>query len=271
MKLVTIGDCGVDRYLPDNKLRPGGITANFTRQARICFDATDQIDLISLIGTDHPECDVAFDAVNIANINCHINRYDSKTPIQYIEILDSGEKNFTHYEPGVLEHFYLDEKQKKVLANADLIMTPVYWQIHNVFDTVFSSKLGGTIAVDFSDFSTDSDFELLNKYIDKINIAFFGLNSSQTDLIDQLKTIANEKEKLFVITLGSEGSIAFKNDQKLCQSPINVDKIVDTTGAGDAYAAGFLSQYSKLSLQECMELGTENAAKTIQFFGSVPD
>jgi len=184
MKLVTIDDCGVDRYLPDNNLLPGGITANFTRQARLCFDDTDQIDIISLIGTDHPESDVAFNAVNIPGIGCHTNRFEGKTPVQYIEVLDNREKNFTRYEQGVLEHFYIDEKQKQILANADLIMTPVYWQIHNVFDAVFASELGGIVAVDFSDFSTNPEFELLSKYIDKIEIAFFGLSSSQTDLID---------------------------------------------------------------------------------------
>ena len=271
MRLVTIGDCGVDRYLPENKLLPGGITANFTRQARHTFKPDDKIDLISSIGTDNPESSVAYDAVNVDGISCHINRIEGNTPVQFIEIDDDGEKNFTRYEPGVLEKFYLNKEQKQILSKAELIVTPVYWQIQNIFDILFSLDLKATIAVDFSDFSTDPNFSLLNKYLNKIDIAFFGLKSSQKEMIKKLRDIANVKNKLFIITLGADGSIVYIGQKKYSCAAILTEKIIDTTGAGDAFAAGFLAEYTHHnSINSALQKGAEVAAKTIQSLGSVP-
>lgn len=271
MKIACVGDCGVDRYLPSNRLLPGGITANFTRQARRCFKPDDEINIISMVGDDDPEARVAVDAVNIDGINCYINTHPGSTPVQYIEIGERGEKNFTRYDPGILEYFDLNNMQRDVIQHADLVMTPVYWQIHNVFEKVLASPISGTVAVDFSDFSTDPDFDMLERNIEKIDIAFFGLNHNQTEMISRITTIAENTNKLMVITLGDMGSIAFKGNNKICRPALPVDQVVDTTGAGDAFAAGFLSSYmhdQKIDL--ALEKGAIIAAETIQHVGSVP-
>ncbi|MCP5381128.1 MAG: hypothetical protein H6912_02045 [Kordiimonadaceae bacterium] len=271
MKIACVGDCGVDRYLPSNRLLPGGITANFTRQARRCFNPNDEISIISMVGDDDPEARLALSAVNIDGINCYISSHPGMTPVQYIEIGESGEKNFTRYNPGILEYFDLDDSQRRILHKADLVMTPVYWQIHNVFEKVLALPISGTLAVDFSDFSTDPDFDLLEKNIEKIDIAFFGLNHNQTEMISRITAIAEKTEKLMVITLSDMGSIAIKGNKKISKPALPVDQVVDTTGAGDAFAAGFLSSYmhdQKIDL--ALEKGAIIAAETIQHVGSVP-
>lgn len=269
MKLVCIGDCGVDRYLPENRLLPGGITANFTRQARRAFKQTDEVDIISLVGDDD-EAQVALGALNSPGIKCHINKAAGATPVQYIKIQQNGEKNFVKYECGVLKDFYIDDQQRKILGKADLIMTPVYWQIRNVFDVVISAETKGKIAVDFSDFATDPDFELLEKYIDKIDIAFFGLSTDQQDLIERITALSKVKNKLMVITLGGQGSMAILGDDKFTCPARKVPKIIDTTGAGDAFAAGFLSSLTHSgNIDLALKEGSLIAAETIQYFGSV--
>jgi sugar/nucleoside kinase (ribokinase family) len=52
MKVVCVGDCGVDHYLPSGEQRFGGITANFARHARKEFRADDEIHIVSCIGDD---------------------------------------------------------------------------------------------------------------------------------------------------------------------------------------------------------------------------
>ncbi|HPF45841.1 MAG: hypothetical protein KDF58_05080 [Alphaproteobacteria bacterium] len=272
MKIACVGDCGVDRYLPSNSLLPGGITANFTRQARRCFKTADKISIISMVGNGEPEATVALAAVRVTGIDCFITVHPGTTPVQYIEITKSGEKNFTRYEPGILGHFDLDVAQRRILKEADLVMTPVYWQIHNVFEKVLASDITGTLAVDFSDFSTDPDFDLLEQNIEKIDIAFFGLNHHQTEMIDRISKITEKTNKLMVITLGDMGSIAIKGNKKISRPALPVDQVVDTTGAGDAFAAGFLSSYmhdQKIDL--ALEKGAVIAAETIQHVGSVPN
>ncbi len=75
--------------------------------------------------------------------------------------------------------------------------------------------------------------------------------------------------KLLIITRGEKGSVAIKNQEIVeCQSKPNL-KIVDLTGAGDLFAAGFLhGLINNFSTKECLEKGTEMSSKIIQKVGA---
>ena len=75
--------------------------------------------------------------------------------------------------------------------------------------------------------------------------------------------------KLLIITRGEQGSIAIKNQEILeCQSKLNLE-IVDLTGAGDLFAAGFIhGLINNNSTKECLEKGTEMSSKIIQKVGA---
>ena len=75
--------------------------------------------------------------------------------------------------------------------------------------------------------------------------------------------------KLLIITRGEKGSIAIKNQETVeCQSKPNLN-IVDLTGAGDLFAAGFLHGFiNNISTKECLEKGTEMSSKIIQKVGA---
>jgi len=75
--------------------------------------------------------------------------------------------------------------------------------------------------------------------------------------------------KLIVLTRGEKGSIGVnKNEVVECNIQKNL-KIVDLTGAGDLFAAGFLhGQINNFSLKESLEKGTEMASKIIQQIGA---
>ena len=75
--------------------------------------------------------------------------------------------------------------------------------------------------------------------------------------------------KLLVITRGEKGAVAIKNDE-LSECGIKEGlNIVDLTGAGDLFAAGFLHGYvGNKPLKECLELGTDMSSKVIQQIGA---
>jgi fructokinase len=72
-----------------------------------------------------------------------------------------------------------------------------------------------------------------------------------------------------IITRGEKGAIAINGDEIVeCDIQKNL-KIVDLTGAGDLFAAGFLHGYiNKLSTKECLKKGTEMSSKIIQQIGA---
>ena len=75
--------------------------------------------------------------------------------------------------------------------------------------------------------------------------------------------------KLIVVTRGEKGSIAINNNEVVECNIKKSLKIVDLTGAGDLFAAGFLHGYvNNLSMMQSLEKGTEMSSKVIQIFGA---
>ena len=86
---------------------------------------------------------------------------------------------------------------------------------------------------------------------------------------DEVINFSKQLNKLIVITRGDKGSVAVRG-QEIFENGIEKNlKIVDLTGAGDLFAAGFLYGYiNKLPLKKCLEKGTEMSSKIIQQFGA---
>ena len=77
--------------------------------------------------------------------------------------------------------------------------------------------------------------------------------------------------RLAAVTRSEEGSIIVRGDETVEIKAIEIDALVDTTGAGDLYAAGFLFGYtSGRSLKECGDLGSLAAGLVIQQIGPRP-
>jgi sugar/nucleoside kinase (ribokinase family) len=75
-------------------------------------------------------------------------------------------------------------------------------------------------------------------------------------------------EALFAVTRSEKGSVIVHGDIIVEQEASFVREVVDTTGAGDAYSAGFLYGWANdLSLSECARHGTYCATKVIQQLG----
>jgi fructokinase len=113
----------------------------------------------------------------------------------------------------------------------------------------------------------------LNLFKNKLNITFSNeqeiLSLLDTKNFDEVVSFAKELGKLIVITRGEKGSIAIiKNEVVEYDIQKNL-KIVDLTGAGDLFAAGFLHGHvNNLSIKESLQKGTEMSARVIQKIGA---
>ncbi len=86
---------------------------------------------------------------------------------------------------------------------------------------------------------------------------------------DEVISFGKNLGKLIVITRGEKGSIAIKNDEVVEFGVQKNLKIVDLTGAGDLFAAGFLHGYiNQFSIKKSLEKGTEMSSKIIQKIGA---
>ena len=86
---------------------------------------------------------------------------------------------------------------------------------------------------------------------------------------DDVITFAKQINKLIVITRGENGATAIHGNNVFECDVLKNLKIIDLTGAGDLFAAGFLHGHvNNLSLKESLEKGTEMSSKVIQQIGA---
>ena len=117
-----------------------------------------------------------------------------------------------------------------------------------------------------------------------------GLLAFMTDAVDVVFANAAEVTSLFetgdfeaataelgkrvqiaAVTHGAQGSVVISGDERVAVPAEAVERVVDTTGAGDQYAAGFLYGLARgKSLKACAELGHMAAAEVIGHYGPRP-
>ena len=91
----------------------------------------------------------------------------------------------------------------------------------------------------------------------------------QTDSFDATLEAIKSYDNLFAITRSQKGSVIVHGDQHVVQAATPVETVADSTGAGDAYSAGFMFGWANdYSLAECARLGTFCATTVIQQLGA---
>jgi sugar/nucleoside kinase (ribokinase family) len=113
----------------------------------------------------------------------------------------------------------------------------------------------------------------LNLVKNKLDITFAN-EQEITSLIeaknfDEVISFSKQLNKLVVITRGEKGAVAIKGEE-IAESGVQKNlKIVDLTGAGDLFAAGFLHGHvNKFSMEECLQKGTQMSSRVIQQIGA---
>ncbi|MGI6854899.1 adenosine kinase [Mesorhizobium sp. 1B3] len=93
----------------------------------------------------------------------------------------------------------------------------------------------------------------------------------QTASFDEALAAIRKDCKIAAVTRSEKGSIIVRGDQTVPIQATTIRELVDTTGAGDLYAAGFLHGYTQgRSLRECGDLGSLAAGLVIQHIGPRP-
>ena len=108
----------------------------------------------------------------------------------------------------------------------------------------------------------------LDRLLREIDMVF--LNEFEFDLVcgKDARKILDLGPVTVVVTLGARGAVALKKNRKIRSKGKRVDLVVDTTGAGDAFTAGFLlGHINELPEEDCMELGNIFGAHNVGYWG----
>ena len=173
---------------------------------------------------------------------------------------DINEKNITEHELIFLEGYLWDkgisEKMFKHVINvAKKNRVKISMSLSDIFCVTRHKQDFYNLLKNDLDILIGNENEI-NELTNKKNLL---------DSINQLK----EFNKLIVITRSENGSVAIKNNEIINCDSVKVDKILDLTGAGDLFAAGFLKEYlDQCEIKKCLATGSLLASKVIQKIGA---
>ena len=207
--------------------------------------------------------------------------HGSPTARSHIFITEDGQRTMQTYL-GACTELSADNVNQKTIGDPNIILLEGYlWDIKDstaIANQVIKYKSSSEvkIALSLSDaFCVERHHEIFKELIDKhIDIVFGNQNElmalTKATSLDEMKhKVASHQDTLFVITQGENGSLIIRGNEIIEQDAIFTDNVIDTTGAGDTFTAGFLFGLSKnKSLQECLQIGSWAACKVIQQIGA---
>ena len=135
------------------------------------------------------------------------------------------------------------------------------------------------VAFTLSDsFCVDRHRDGFNALIDEGRIDILFANEDEIQAmagVPHVETAVNafrDKVETLVVTRSEKGALAVRGSERADVPAAPVDKVVDTTGAGDLFAAGFLAGYARgLRIEQSLKIGAIAAAEVISHYGARPE
>ena len=251
----------------------GGSAANATRaMARL----GTKTGFIGKVGEDTTG-DFYEQALRNLGITPYIVRSENKSGKCVALVSKDGERTFVTHLGAALD-LAAEEIDADVFDNYDYLYIEGYLvQDHDlIYKTIEHAKEHGLkVAIDLASFNVveeNRDFlkDIVERYIDILFAneeearAFSGMSEPE----DALQYIGKMCE-LAVVKIGTRGALIKQGDEIIHVGIMAAAKRVDTTGAGDFYAAGFMAGLCEgLTLRQCGTMGAITAGKVIEIVGT---
>lgn len=302
--LLVIGDCSVDLYMLIDS--PNTITDPETGKANMCFIHGSKIPVKSFretlagnschvgIGTqllglqtsiytelgDDEQAQKFIDKFASEGINtefCRKNENEN-TNIHSIIACDNERTIFSYHEHRTYSLPFDDMEKPKWIYYTSLAEGFEHFQKQLVDYLHTNPDIG--VAFNPGTYQLKTGAENMKNLLDVTDVLFVNkqeaekLSGSAPDScsMEELhKKLAELGPKITVITDGGNGSSAYDGTDYIHMGPPEIEgKIVDKTGAGDSYAAAFLSAlHYKKPIREAMEWGNKNAKNIVKQIGAI--
>ena len=242
VKIAVIGNMNVDlialfdelpgldegRETSDWKALPGGSGSNFSVAAKTLGAS---VTLYTAVGTGHFS-KLIKEELERLGIRIHGIRKEGEQSLIFIASTPKGK---VMYSLKGASHKLLPEDLPDTL-NGDVIHVA-----SKPSNFVFKYSGKGRLSYSPGPHVFQTELEMMLESIKKSDIVF--LNESEARHLNMYPHPIVMPKELLVVTLGEKGSVVFLRDSAYYVEPFKVDTVVDTTGAGDVYAAAFLTEY----------------------------
>lgn len=214
---------------------------------------------------------------------CNKSNSGESTAVSIISVTADGERSMATYL-GATRHLSESDIDEDTIKKSKIIYIEGYsWDEEKSKKAILKSvkiakennvKVAFSLSDPFCVQRHKKEFlELITNYVD---IVFSNqeeaMSLTDKNNMEEVQRSLSQICDIAIITQGADGSTVVKGDNIYQVKAQNNIKLVDTTGAGDAYAAGFLYNLTKEKpFKECASLGNKCASKIIQKIGARDD
>lgn len=279
LDVVSVGTCNMDfilkvphfveldgeMYIEEVKKIPGGSALNFA--IKTSLNGLNS-GIVAKIGNDH-HGEVVLDVLSKKGIETsRIEKIDDSTGMAFISVDGSGKRSIYSFM-GANEKLSLSKGDFDYIKSTEMTyLGGTYWEVAYAA-AKHANNLSFAPGALLSTFGLDK----LEPVLSNTDILF--LNEKEVKILTGLELnkgidlLIGIGIPLVVITLGDKGSI-LHNQKEIIKCSAKQVPVLDTTGAGDAFAAGFISQwFKKKSLNSCLKFATSSAANCIAKLGGI--
>ena len=271
MDLVVLGHVAIDHVIfPDKReiILPGGAATAVATSAAL---SGAKVGLVTKVGKDFPKE--------------WLNRLSEILDIKGVHILEGNTIHIymIYHEDGSVDA-PVDMGVAQKMGETEIPEEYLNAKIFHISPIppeeqlkVINRLKGKRISLDFNptymeDYKTKKD--LMKEIISRTEIIFPNEREARTitgekDLKKAAKILYEWGANLTIITLGEKGALLYNGEKFTEFEALPINEIVDPTGAGDAFAGGFLAHYAKETpIEECIKQGLLRAREVLKKKGS---
>ncbi len=254
-----------EMYIEEVKKIPGGSALNFA--IKTSLNGLNS-GIIAKIGNDY-HGEIILDELSKKNIETsRIEKIDNSTGMAFISVDGTGKRSIYSFM-GANEELNLSKDDFEYINSAAIThLSGTYWEV-----AYAAAKHSNTLSFAPGALLSTFGLDKLEPVLANTDILF--LNEKEVKILTGLELnkgvdiLIENDIPLVVITLGDKGSILY-SQKEIIKCPAKPIPVLDTTGAGDAFAAGFISQWlKKQSLNSCLKFATSSAADCIGKLGGI--
>lgn len=259
--ILSAGCVCADVFPDIGEICPGGESLNFC--GNICRYNDVKSYLIGAVGNDIYG-EAILEKIRTCPIDIsHLHIENGRTATHEIHHTKDGDRYFKEHawDGGVYDSLSLSESDKQLIGRADAVHTTLSSPVlAELLQLRKAAKF--ILAVDFNDGRSFSEWEELAGLIDVFFI------SGDDETVKVLREWSSRYSTVFVATLAERGSIAFCEGKEYSCRAVKVDRVIDTTGAGDSYQAGFIAELCRSGdISAAMYSGSLLASENITHLG----
>jgi len=251
-----------DIFEHSGEILPGGEALNFACIASR-YDHI-HLSLLGAIGNDPAGRRIieVIDEHGVNRDNVHMLP-EGNTASHFISIDENGDRYFKPgaWKGGVLDTYRLTDADAEAMCAHDVVFAT--WSSPNFPEIARIRKAGSfKLAVDFDVFRNYDKMEEILPWVD------FFMISGDDSVLPVIKAWSEKYDGLFNATLAERGSVTYHHGREYRVAAVPVKEVIDTTGCGDSYHAGFICSYVKDGdIIAAMNEGSKVASETLAHLG----